>query len=179
MLVWYSVGIVSQAYGAMYEKQILENISPYDPLCIGCLDKGYLERARIRIPYIFALVLHQVNYKFTKSGITTVRPNSSSWSDFKLQMRIPLEHFSATPVFALSPTTCSSSGSNANEERSGSPFSPSGNNSASNAATTHVFASDASSDSHGGQVGALASNVAIPWISSKVGSMGRLARVKS
>jgi len=67
------------------------------------------------------------------------------------KMRIPLEHFSATPVFALSPTTCSSSGSNANEERSGSPFSPSGNNSASNAATTHVFASDASSDSHGGQ----------------------------
>ena len=87
-------------------------------------------------------------------------------------MRIPLEHFTATPVFALSPTTqCN--------EKSGSPsFSSSSSSSASDAAASGVFASSSSSsaasavrvssDSHGGQVGGLASYVAIARISPEI-----------
>ena len=68
-----------------------------------------------------------------------------------MQMRIPLEHFTATPVFALSPTRMRS----AEEKKSGNP-SPSGN-SASDVFTSAAASScvGVSSDSHGGQVGEL------------------------
>ena len=86
-------------------------------------------------------------------------------------MRIPLEHFTATPVFALSPTTqCN--------EKSGSPsFSSSSSSASDAAAASGVFASSSSSaasavrvssDSHGGQVGGLASYVAIARISPEI-----------
>ena len=90
--------------------------------------------------------IKDLSFYLTFKGIN---PTVCNCMPSKFQMRIPLEHFTATPVFALSPTQQSN-----NAEKSGSRPSRS-DNSASDAAAAaaDVFAvARVSSDSHGGQV---------------------------